>query len=131
MGKIFKYFQTHPSKAVLIASIWTAFILFACFIPGSTLPKVAIPLIDKWVHFVIFAGFSFLWYFPFKKVNFFNATLLIVLSFGLGYLVEKIQGSGWVINRSYEWNDVVADTLGGVIGVLLFHVANFFFKRKD
>src|SRR5690606_9293175 len=109
---------SHTSKAVLIASIWTAFILFACFIPGSSIPKVNIPLADKWVHFIIFAGFSYLWYFTFTKVTVLNSLFLMVLAAGLGYMVEIIQGSGWVVNRSYEWNDVAADSIGGIIGVV-------------
>ena len=129
MGQIFRYFQTHKSKAVLIACIWTAFILFACFVPGTALPKVAIPLIDKWVHFIVFAGFTYFWYFTFTRVSLKNSILLVLLATAVGYLVECIQGSGWVVNRSYELNDVVADGIGGILGVVSYHVSNHIFKQ--
>ncbi len=131
IGAIFRYFQSHTSKAVLIASIWTAFILLACFIPGSALPEVNIPLADKWVHFIIFAGFAYLWYFTFSRVTVVNGVLLVLLSAGVGYLVECIQGSGWVVNRSYEINDVLADTIGGMLGVICFHISNRIFKQRS
>lgn len=130
MGNLFRYLITHSSKAVLLATIWTAFILLACFIPGTTLPKVAVPLIDKWVHFIIFAGFTYLWYFRFKKPNLKSSLILIILATGLGYLVEIIQGSDWVSNRSYEVNDVIADSIGGILGVILFIISYKIYKYQ-
>ncbi len=127
---IFLYLQSNKKRAVCIASIWTVLILLACFIPGTTLPKVQIQLADKWVHFFIFAGFSFLWYFVCKKVNIINGLLLIAVATLTGYGVECIQGSGWVKNRSYEFNDVIADAIGGILGVLLFSFCNYYFHKK-
>lgn len=118
--RLFKYFQSNKKWAVLIASIWTALILFACFIPGSNVPKVNLPLIDKWVHFIIFASFSFLWYVVVKRKSTKNSILLFLTATLFGYLVEVIQGSGLVANRSYELNDVIADAIGGLLGVVLY-----------
>lgn len=46
--------------------------------------------------------------------------MLILLAFVVGYMVELIQGSSWVIGRAYEVNDVIADGIGGIIGVFLY-----------
>jgi VanZ family protein len=130
IAKIFHYLQSNKSKAVLIAIVWTAFILLACFIPGSTIPKVNIPLIDKWVHFIIFAGFTFLWYCVANKISFTNSILLIIIASLLGYTVEIIQGSGLVKNRNYETNDIIADAIGGILGVIIFLIFHSKFSKK-
>jgi len=117
---VIKYFIQHKIWAVLIAIIWTALIFIACFLPGNEIPNVQIPMIDKWVHFVIFAGFSFLWYLSVPKATVFKSLLLIILSFLIGFIVELIQGSSWVVGRAYEVNDVIADGIGGILGVVLY-----------
>lgn len=118
--KLFTSLYKHTNKAVIIASLWTALIFVACFIPGSSVPKVQLPLIDKWVHFFIFGGFSFLWYFVLKSPTWTKSICICLLALGLGYAVELVQGSGWVTNRSYELNDVIADGIGGIIGTIMY-----------
>ena len=120
LTSVIKYFIQHKFWAVLIAIIWTALIFIACFLPGNEIPNVQIPMIDKWVHFVIFAGFSFLWYLSVPKATVFKSLLLIILSFLIGFIVELIQGSSWVVGRAYEVNDVIADGIGGILGVVLY-----------
>ncbi len=110
--------------AVCIAIIWTALILFACFIPSDNIPKVNVPLMDKWVHFVIFAGFSFLWLCVWQNANAGPLIIIFVLSVALGYSVELIQGSNLVRGRSYETNDVIADAIGGALGCVLYKLFN-------
>ncbi len=111
--------------AVWIAIIWTALILIACLIPGREIPNVHIPLMDKYVHFIIFAGFSFLWLCTRNRPHIATGVWIFIASVALGYLVELLQGSGITYGRSYEAADVLADAIGGLIGVLLF----FLFKR--
>lgn len=107
-------------KALLLAIFWTLGILLACLIPGNEVPQVSIPFADKWVHFIIFAGFSFLWLSTFKHANTSKGMLIFILSIILGYAVELLQDSGITRGRSYDVYDVVADGIGGVLGVLLF-----------
>lgn len=38
----------------------------------------------------------------------------------IGFIVELIQGSSWVVGRAYEVNDVIADGIGGILGVVLY-----------
>ena len=104
----------------LLAILWTLLILVACLIPGREVPNVHIPLADKWVHFIIFAGFSFLWLSVFDKAKMLHGLLIFLLSVSLGYAVELLQGSGITSGRSYDLYDVLADAIGGALGVLLF-----------
>jgi VanZ family protein len=103
-----------------LAILWTLLILAACLIPGREVPNVHIPLADKWVHFIIFAGFSFLWLSVFDKAKAGHGWLVFLLSVSLGYVVELLQGSGITTGRSYDLYDVLADAIGGALGVLLF-----------
>lgn len=111
-----------------MAIIWTALIFFVCFIPGNEIPKVKVPLNDKQVHFIIFAVFSFLWLAVFKKTHLAQYFFVLVLSFATGVFVELIQGSGITYGRSFEVNDIIADTIGGAMGLLVFYICNFVWK---
>lgn len=113
--------------AFTLAIFWTIGILIACLIPGNEVPHVSIPLIDKWVHFIIFAGFSFLWLCTFNQANTRKGILIFILSVLLGYAVELLQDSGITKGRSYDVYDVVADGIGGALGVVLF----FLWRRSQ
>lgn len=115
-----KFSMLSPKRALVLAILWTSGILLACLIPGNEVPDIHIPLIDKWVHFIIFAGFSFLWLSTFISATVVKGVLVFILSVLLGYAVELLQDSGITTGRSYDVYDIVADTIGGVLGVLLF-----------
>lgn len=115
-----KFSILSPKKALLLAIFWTLGILLACLIPGNEVPHIRIPLADKWVHFIIFAGFSFLWLSTFKHANAAKGVLIFILSILSGYAVELLQDSGITRGRSYDIYDVVADGIGGALGVVLF-----------
>jgi VanZ family protein len=106
--------------ALILAIFWTLGIFIACLIPGNEVPNIHIPLIDKWIHFIIFAGFSFLWLKTFKLANAAKGVLIFILSLLLGYTVELLQDSGITTGRSYDVYDIVADGIGGILGVALF-----------
>lgn len=100
---------------------WTLLIFILCFIPGQEFPEVHIPMADKWVHFILFAVFSFLWLCagPTKKI------LLMLVAFAagalLGWLVEELQGVLVSLGRSKNVQDIYADMLGSAIGVVVFY----------
>lgn len=120
MKQIFFFFTANKNRAILFAVLWTLLILVACFIPGREVPDVRIPFIDKWVHFVLFGGFSFLWLCTRKRPVPGTGLVVLLASIALGYGVELIQGSGFTSGRSYDMYDVYADSVGGLLGVLLF-----------
>ena len=79
------------TRAHLLAIVWTLGILAACTIPGSDLPKINIVSFDKAAHFVVFAGFGWLWMWALRETP---RRTWRVLAFGLAYavLTEIYQG---------------------------------------
>ena len=122
MNNFFLFFYNHKRRATWLAAVWTLLILVACLIPGKEVPQVTVPFADKWVHFIIFAGFSFLWLCTFKQPGFRAGLIMACLSALLGYAVELLQGSGITQGRSYDLYDLLADSIGGIIGLILFFV---------
>lgn len=130
MKHLFFFFTKNKNRAVFIAAVWTLLILVACFIPGRDVPDVHVPLIDKWVHLVLFGGFTFLWLCIRRQPVPLTGLLVFLASVALGYLVELVQGSGITSGRSYDLYDVLADSIGGLLGVLLyFGVRRFAIKN--
>jgi VanZ family protein len=87
------------------------------------LPKenkwMALISFDKWVHTGLFAVLLFLWNTSFNKgIKFFEFYLLLfAVLFGLS--VEIIQRE-WIPNRSFDLYDLAADTLGSIIGLVIW-----------
>ncbi|MBS1590267.1 MAG: VanZ family protein [Bacteroidetes bacterium] len=105
-----------------IAILWTLLIFLLCLIPGRDIPDVHIPLIDKWVHFVLFGLFSLLWLLSFEKKSSLIALAVFAASILVGWCVELLQGQLSFLGRSYDPRDILADGIGGFLGVVLFMV---------
>ena len=114
--KIFRY------KSVAITWFIVMCILF--FLPGSDLPQAnwldAI-YFDKWVHIGLFAMLTFLWRSAFDlDLNHYNWIILFTaILYGLS--VEFIQRY-WIPNRSFDLFDLLADTVGSLIGIAVWSV---------
>lgn len=112
--------ETLKSWAWPAAVLWTLLIFIGCLWPGKELPDVPVPLIDKWVHFVLFGGFAFLWLYAFRSRSR-KALLAAALSgIALGWLIEMLQYLLPALGRSYDAADILADAIGCILGVLLF-----------
>jgi VanZ family protein len=120
LKKVFLALFHRPKLVAFIAGFWTLLIFIACLIPGKEVPSVNIPLIDKWVHFVIFAGFTYLWLSAKQALDKRQGLIWFLWSGVLGLAVECLQGSGITTGRSFELLDIVADLIGGGLGVLLY-----------
>ncbi len=90
--------------------------------PARNVPHVAVPLIDKWVHFIFFGGFSFLWLCSNPTRKMVRLVLMLAISVAFGCIIEILQGAFPGLGRSSEVMDVVADAIGGAIGVTLFSI---------
>jgi hypothetical protein len=112
--KIFRY------KTVAIS--WFIIMCILFFLPGSALPKekwLEGIYFDKWVHVGLFAILVFLWRSAFDW-DYANYNLIILLSAVLyGFAVEIIQ-LYWISNRSFDLFDLLADTIGSIVGLLVF-----------
>ncbi len=111
------------TRAHLLAIAWTLGILAACTIPGSDLPKINIVLFDKAAHFVVFAGFGWLWMRALRGTPLRNTQR--VLAGGLAYtvLTEIYQGI-LPFDRTPDPVDVLANALGLLAAVLVYRVWN-------
>jgi len=111
------------------------FILFLTGLPGSIFPRVKpIVGIDKVMHICMYAGFAFLCIWGYRKQFISNGKdyrkralwLTLAISIAYGGLTELMQ-EFLVPTRTGDWFDFLADTLGSLIGVLVFYL---FFKNK-
>lgn len=122
LKQLFSPQSPYKKRARNLTIVWTLLIFILCFIPGQEFPDVHIPMADKWVHFVLFAVFSFLWLCagPTKKM----LSLLVAFVAGalLGWIVEELQGVLVSLGRSKSIQDIYADMLGSAIGVVVFVV---------
>jgi VanZ family protein len=130
MRLLFTEYSPYKRQARFLAMLWTLLIFVGCFTPGKDLPKVDVPLIDKWVHLVMFGGFTFLWLCarPVLTVRWLITLFLIAVS--LGAFIELMQGLLTFLGRSMEFMDAVADSIGGILGIGLFCLLAFWVKEK-
>jgi len=104
---------------------WLTLVTVLLCLPGSTLPKN--PFFesihaDKWIHISLFAILFLLFARPFrnreikKKDNWLPQIALGCVCFGIA--MEFVQ-KYWVPNRSFELQDILADTAGTMLGWLI------------
>ena len=96
-------------------------------------PLEGVPLIDKWVHFVMYASLSIAMWIDQKNAHqLLSPTfylLMIVLPSCLGGILELVQAY-LTTCRSGEWLDVIADTIGAVIGTVGCFIIGLIWNRK-
>ena len=108
---------------LLIGVFYTIFITIAFLLPGSELPKVRF-LNDKIIHITLYIILSFIWllfYFVFQKnqINLKNIIVVLVVCLIYGIIIELIQQL-LIASRQADILDVFANTLGTLIGTLVF-----------
>jgi len=108
------------------ARLWTIFILILMAIPGNMLPKeekTFIPNLDKFVHATLFGSFVFLWsiYYATRKERNNNSdsrfVLILIIACLYGVATELMQ-KYLIPNRDYDIFDIMADSIGAVLGYL-------------
>jgi VanZ family protein len=118
------------------ALLWTLFILTLMAIPGKMLPqeeKTFIPNLDKLVHATLFGTFVFLWsiYYATRKEKNNQSdsrfVLIMIIACLYGYGTELMQK--YIIpNRDYDIYDILADSIGAVLGFLIVRLTVKWFK---
>jgi VanZ family protein len=131
MFRIFTPDSPFKKQARSLAILWTLLIFIGCFTPGKDIPKVEVPFIDKWVHLVMFGGFTILWLCS-KPVRTFSGYLkMFLIAVALGSFIELMQGLLSFLGRSMELMDAVADSIGGLSGIGVFGVCAYFAEKKS
>ncbi|OFY93029.1 MAG: hypothetical protein A3K10_14655 [Bacteroidetes bacterium RIFCSPLOWO2_12_FULL_31_6] len=109
----------------LPATFWLLVILILSGYPGNQLPKVPIWQFDKLIHSVIYSILSIVLIIAFQKQYAMETKrfLLIIgiVFFGIFYggIMEILQHFIF-INRSGNWYDFIANTIGVTFGVLFY-----------
>ena len=90
--------------------------LIGCLTPHDEVPDELLTWNDKLIHIMLFVPFAILWLFA-------GTRYLTVLIFGVfvGALIEGLQYA-LPINRSADWLDLAADSIGTVLGAGLAFV---------
>ena len=119
------------------AFIWAIIVLILTLTPGQFLPKVnywSINSLDKYVHFLIFFIQVFFLFWGARKQSkpLTRNTIVVYLVIGVlfGSLIEIIQTL--IPHRSCEFNDLIANTIGCLLGAGFFYIYNrLFLKPKN
>jgi VanZ family protein len=113
----------------LLALTWLIISTILLTIPGTKFPKddwLSKIWFDKWVHIGLFALLVYLWcWFLFsnnqKTERLITGFLFIAIAaLAYGALMEFVQ-KYFVVNRSFDGGDIIADGIGCVLGLLLAH----------
>ena len=113
--------RTKTYILLILCIIWTILIFVLCTMPQNSLPKIKILHIDKAAHFGFFFIQSVLISLLMRsrtKRSFFQIIVLSTLqAFIYGGLIEILQNE--FFNRTGDWYDLLADTLGGFCGAIV------------
>jgi len=129
-----QFFSTdspYKKQARFVAIAWTLLILVGCFAPAKAFPEVDVPFADKWVHFIMFGGFTFFWLCSNPSLEPIHLFRIFLVSVLFGASIELLQGLLSFLGRSMEFMDAVADAVGGLIGVGIFYFLAILFKKKQ
>lgn len=130
MWQLFTARSLYKKRAKYAAIVWTLLIFIACFIPGNEIPDIHVPLADKWVHFILFGGFTFLWLLAAPELKWSKLIITGLIGCLFGWLVEELQGLLSFLGRAKDLYDIYADALGALLGVLLFYVCALAARAK-
>ena len=109
------------SKYLVLSVLWTIGILVGLSLPGRSLPSVSLLEFDKLIHFLLFAGFAWLWMAALRAPL--RRRTLYVLAAGATYAVlSELYQSLLPFDRRADLLDVLADMAGLCAGLLLYHL---------
>ena len=115
---------------LILSIVWSILIFVLCTMPSYDLPKCRIPYMDKITHFVFFCVQSVLLSLLFRyrtKRSYMDIIILSTFSaFLYGGIIEVLQNE--FFNRTGDLFDLIADTLGGLCGAVIYPV---FFRLFD
>lgn len=113
-----------PVRFVLVI-LYVGCIAVLSLLPPQDFPKIPMfPGIDKIVHIMMYFVFSLLSCWAVKAEHNYNWLLLIIpTTIGWGVFMEFMQRS-MHLGRSFDPNDILANSFGVVTGVLVYVLAS-------
>ena len=112
--------KKYPATSFLIVVIW-----IICLIPiPENVPLGDVPMMDKWTHFVMYGTLcTVMWWEYLRQHQTKNAGKLFLLAFlapiVMSGLIELAQAHLTGGNRSGDWLDFAANSIGVVLGNLI------------
>ena len=119
----------------ILTTLVTVAIVVLSTIPIPENPPLGdVPLIDKWVHMLMYAGLAFVMWVDHvvrnKRVYSWKVCgCILIYAIALGGLMELVQAY-LTTCRSGDWIDFEADAIGTVLGVALCSYLNKLWKEK-
>lgn len=108
--------------AWLPVALWSAVIFGLSSIPGTRLPPVDLPQVDKLAHLLVYAVLGALVLRAVgrrgQRRGLRPRDFLVAIALTTLYGVSDEAHQHWTPNRTPDWHDVVADALGGAVGSL-------------
>ena len=104
--------------------VWAFIILGLTLLTGETHSNMSISMLDKFVHSFMFGTLSFLMIVGLKKqseymyLHFHAVVVAIAVTIFYGALIECLQLI--VPGRCFEWLDLLANSVGAIIGYIMF-----------
>ncbi len=107
-----------------LSIIWALIILGLCSMPGQHIPSftfLEMLAFDKWVHAGMFFVLCSLIFFYLLQKNSSKNTFyaFFAISILYGCALEIMQGTLFS-HRSADWNDVIANTVGCIFGLIFY-----------
>lgn len=127
------FLRTYPVTLTLVIGIW-----IVCLIPIPETPLSDVALMDKWTHIALyFVLTSCIYWEDLKSRRPLTSKRLFIIAFLtpllMGGLIEIVQATCTHGNRSGDWYDFLANSIGVIlaqlIGILL--VRYFSNRNKD
>ena len=114
-----EYIKKYPISLFLITAIW-----IICLIPIPETPLDDVPMIDKWTHFVMYGSLCSVIFTEYAnrhiKPNIKRLAIGgVLLPIIMGGLIELAQAHCTGGNRSGDWMDWIADSIGVMIGTAI------------
>ena len=130
MSYLHRLLRYYPLTLLCIALVWY---LSLFFIAPET-PMDDVPFIDKWTHLVMYGGTcSVMWWEYVRRHELLCAWKLwlfaVIGMIAMGGIIELVQAY-CTTNRSGEWLDFLADSLGVGLGVLIGLLFYRFRKKR-
>ena len=122
------------AKTVLaLGSLYTLFLTFSLLTPGTGLPSVSIPYLDKFVHIAALFLLTYVWllYRDLNSVKRITVLQVVFACFIYGIIIEALQ-HWFTASRTADVFDVVANGIGCLLGYIVFlKTRSIFISQKS
>jgi len=105
--------------------IWLLILSILSLTPGENFPEIEFNLfeLDKLIHFIFYFTLVVLMNIGFrlkKSEPFYKSIVwIVVIGIFIGWSIEYLQGN-FITNRFFDYSDIIANSLGTVIGMLIY-----------